>query len=200
MARPAKVEDSVLHTKLSDVFREVGYEGATLAMLSAATGLKKASLYHRFPGGKEQMASEVMAGAETWLIEHILTPLGSKATPAARIATMIRNLDTFYCGGKKACLLNMLSSPSADRGPFANMIKNAFEVWIGALSRALVDAEFDRDTAHFRAERAIALLQGSLVVARGMATTTPFQNCLASLEHELLAPPPSLPSAVATHV
>lgn len=198
MARPAKIEESVLLKKLSDVFRDVGYEGASLAMLSEAAGLKKASLYHRFPGGKEQMAREVMTRAETWLIEHILTPLGSSDPPQARIAAMVRNLDAFYSGGRQPCLLNMLSSPRADRGPLARLIKHAFKAWTEALTSVLIDAKFDEDIARFRAERAIALLQGSLVIARGMGATRPFRNCLANLEQELLAPSPLPIEAPAT--
>lgn len=187
MARPAKVEDPVLLKRLSDVFRDVGYEGASLAMLAEASGLKKASLYHRFPGGKEEMAGEVMACAGAWLSDHILAPLRSNDPPAARIQVMIRNLDEFYSGGRQACLLNMMSSPRTDRGPFAAVIRNAFRAWIKALSEALVEAGIDQPTARSRAERAVVLLQGSLVVARGMDTTRPFRKCLASLERELLA-------------
>ena len=40
---------------LAEVFRERGYEGASLAALSEASGLGKASLYHFFPKGKEEM-------------------------------------------------------------------------------------------------------------------------------------------------
>lgn len=189
MARPAKIEDSVLYRRLSDVFRDVGYAGASLAMLSEATGLKKASLYHRFPGGKEQMAGEVMGNAEAWLTEHVLAPLRSGGPPRTRIQAMIRSLDEFYSGGRQACLLNMLSSPRDDSGPFARRIRSAFKAWIEALCAALADAGIDEDTARLRAERAIALVQGSLVLARGMGTTRPFRNCLANLERELLAPP-----------
>jgi AcrR family transcriptional regulator len=42
---------------LAEVFREHGYEDASLSLLSQATGLGKGSLYHFFPGGKEEMAS-----------------------------------------------------------------------------------------------------------------------------------------------
>jgi TetR/AcrR family transcriptional regulator, lmrAB and yxaGH operons repressor len=189
MARPARVEDSVLLERLSDVFRELGYEGASLAALSAASDLKKASLYHRFPGGKEQMAGEVMACAQAWLTEHVLKPLRSSDQPSARIQVMIRNVNEFYAGGRKACLLNMMSSPHNDRGPFASPIRKAFRAWISALSAALVDARIDRDTARCRAEKAVALLQGSLVVSRGLGTPRPFRNCLANLERELLVPP-----------
>ena len=45
---------------LLEVFRKVGYDGASLQQLANATGLKKSSLYHRFPEGKKQMAEEVL--------------------------------------------------------------------------------------------------------------------------------------------
>lgn len=69
-------------------------------MLSEATGLKKASLYHRFPGGKEQMGSEVLLDAGRWLTRHVLEPLAEPGTPAARIKDMTRQLDCFYAGGE----------------------------------------------------------------------------------------------------
>ena len=45
--------------KLVPAFRQYGYEGATLSLLSQASGLGKASLYHYFPGGKSEMAAVV---------------------------------------------------------------------------------------------------------------------------------------------
>ena len=42
--------------RITAVFRKWGYEGATLRMISEATGLGRASLYHHFPGGKDDMA------------------------------------------------------------------------------------------------------------------------------------------------
>ncbi|NJR74520.1 MAG: helix-turn-helix transcriptional regulator, partial [Scytonema sp. CRU_2_7] len=46
--------------QLTKVFRQYGYEGATLARLSEATGLGKASLSSPFPKGKEEMAAAVL--------------------------------------------------------------------------------------------------------------------------------------------
>jgi len=54
--RPKKVLDETILKGLAEVFRSKGYEGASLKDLSEATGLKKASLYHRFPNGKSEMA------------------------------------------------------------------------------------------------------------------------------------------------
>ena len=60
---------------LGEVFRAHGYEGATLALISEATGLGKGSLYHLFPGGKEQMAAEVLADIDAWFELNIYAPL-----------------------------------------------------------------------------------------------------------------------------
>ena len=53
MARTAKVSDQELMERLAKVFRNYGYEGASMTVLAKVTGLQKASLYHRFPGGKQ---------------------------------------------------------------------------------------------------------------------------------------------------
>ena len=45
-----KVNEDELLDRLTDVFRTYGYEGASLSKISEATGLQRASLYHRFPG------------------------------------------------------------------------------------------------------------------------------------------------------
>src|SRR5687767_7960924 len=56
---PPLVSDKELLERLTGVFRRHGYDGASLSVIAAATGLQRSSLYHRFPGGKEQMAAEV---------------------------------------------------------------------------------------------------------------------------------------------
>src|SRR5690242_957274 len=109
MARPQSVDEEELLSRLASVFRDLGYEGASLSDLSEAAGLQKASLYHRFPGGKQQMAEEVLSSALSWFSEHVLAPLKAEGSAETRVAMVARQLDAFYAGGRKACLLNMLS-------------------------------------------------------------------------------------------
>lgn len=186
MARRATIADNDLICRLSDVFRSVGYEGASLAALAAATGLKKASLYHRFPGGKQQMAEEVLNSAEAWFVENVLAPLKCDAPPASRVQAMVERLNEFYAGGRQACLLNALSSAPLQDGPFARKIRRMFKGWIDALAAVLIDAGLDEETAWRRAQRAVMMIQGSLVVSRGMGTPKPFRDCLAALGDDLL--------------
>ena len=198
MGRRVLIEDDELMDRLSRDFRDVGYEGATLAILSRATGLQKASLYHRFPGGKEQigeevvrvggqqMAREVLEAAESWLVEHVLTPLQGEGTPRQRVDRMVTALDRFYSGGKQSCLLNTLSTAVSEEGPFAEKIAGMFGAFIDVLSAVLIDAGYEQKEARSRASRAVIMMEGSLVLSRGMGTTEPFREFLKSLPADLL--------------
>jgi AcrR family transcriptional regulator len=190
MSRPRRLEEDALIAALTRVFTDVGYEGASLARLSAATGLQKASLYHRFPGGKRQMAEEVLDAAAAWFGTHVIAMLGSDAPPAARVAAVAEALRTFYEDGQKACLLNMLSSPRNEDGPFASRIAAMIAALLSALAAVAAAAGHDPDAARTRAERTLTLLQGSLVLARGSGSTAVFRRFLSTLPDELLAENP----------
>src|SRR5258708_34899157 len=82
--------------QLAEVFRAHGYEGATLALISDATGLGKGSLYNFFPGGKEQMAMEVLTSIDRWFVDNIYTPLRTSTDPAKGIADMFAAGASFF--------------------------------------------------------------------------------------------------------
>ena len=132
------------------------------------------------------MAREVLEHTGAWLEEHILEPLRAEGAPAARIDAMVKRLDELYSGGRQACLLNMLSAARIREGPFTPMIQHAFEALIGALCAVVMDAGFGKKAARSRAERAVMMLQGSLVLSRGLGTPRPFREFLKSLPGDLL--------------
>jgi AcrR family transcriptional regulator len=186
MPRPQRVNDHDLIDRLTHVFRAVGYEGASLAQLAAAAGMQKPSLYHRFPGGKRQMAEEVLAAARQWYLEHVFGPLGSEGPPAKRIALVAAALDQFYKSGRQACLLNLLAQPPGeDDGLFADPIREMFAALIDAFAAVAREVGADNDLAQQRALRVVSLLHGSLVLARGMASSAPFEAFTATLADEL---------------
>ncbi len=187
MARPKRIENLDLMTKLSGVFREDGYDGASLTALAEAAGLKKASLYHRFPGGKEQMASEVLAEALDWLGTHVLAHLNGEGAPRDRLDAALANLAIFYENGKLACLLNTLASPAGTEHVFDRNIKAGFAALTEGFARIARDSGASTKEAEVRAIRAVALLHGGLVIARGLAETRPFEECLIAIPETLLA-------------
>lgn len=186
MARPQSINDPTLLQRLGCVFREVGYDGASLALLSKATGLQRASLYHRFPGGKQQMADEVIGAALAWFEANVFAHLRGSEPPGERLGSVIANLDSFYASGRQACLLNLMAAASEAPGPFAPAIKTAFEALIAAFAGLARNAGHDVDIAQGRAERTVMLLHGSLVLSRGLGSSASFQTFLRTLDKELL--------------
>jgi TetR/AcrR family transcriptional repressor of lmrAB and yxaGH operons len=181
-----KVEPDDIIDRLMDVFRTVGYDGATLSKLSQATGLQRASLYHRFPGGKKEMAEAVLAHAGAWLDTHVLAPLTGSGTPQARLLKMAEALDRFYVQGGKSCLLDSLSFREGS-ALFHDHIRTAFAHWIAALAALVVESTgCPTAEAHRRAEDAVLSIQGALVLARGTGNTQPFQRVLTHLPSLLL--------------
>lgn len=183
MARPASIEEGDLIVRLSGVFQDVGYEGASLAMLSEASGLQRASLYHRFPGGKQQMAETVLNAAIEWVTERVIAPLKRPGEAAERLAEARANLSELYGAGGKSCLLNMLMAPRNLEGPFAAAIRAAFEALIDAFAHFAREAGV-RDAGE-AGRRAVILIQGSLVLSRGLQDPGPFRDALDALEDEL---------------
>src|SRR5436309_2266252 len=68
------VPNEELFDRLARVFRVAGFEGASLGALADGAGLQRASLYHRFPDGKVQMAEAVM-GRVRALFTRALEPM-----------------------------------------------------------------------------------------------------------------------------
>jgi TetR/AcrR family transcriptional regulator, lmrAB and yxaGH operons repressor len=185
MARPQSIEDDTLIERLSHTFRAFGYEGASLTRLAQAAGIQKASLYHRFPGGKRQMAEEVLCSARDWYSKHVFGPLAGEGTPVERVKTVARALSEFYDNGEQACLLNLLSQPPSEASPFAQAIRAMFGALIAAFAGIAREGGCGSDEANERAYRVVAILHGSLVMARGLNCAKPFHAFTASLAKEL---------------
>jgi len=171
--------------RVMTVFRQHGFEGATLSRIAAATGLGKASLYHYFPGGKEDMANVLLDATAAWMELHVTKPLSGTAPPRERIAGMLKELDALYDGGDAACLLGTLAVGTS-RSLFKKRLQAIFDEWIGALARTLMEAGLDRRSARERAEDTVARIEGALILAQGRGDTAPFRRLIRQLADELV--------------
>lgn len=186
MANVKKIEDNELLARLSAVFKVYGYEGASLAILSAATGLKKPSLYHRFPRGKEEMAEEVLSFTYAWIEKNILQPLKTDTSAEKKITLFATQIGKLYNNGKDACLLNVLSTTKAMDNPFASAIHSTFETLKNALSEIAMEKGIDKKEAGIRAEKVLIEIQGALVLSHATGTIAPFKRTLQHLPETLL--------------
>lgn len=171
--------------QIGEVFRCYGYEGATVARLSSATGLGRASLYHHFPQGKEGMAAAVLDRVYWLLQEYLLAPLRGDDPPQKRIRAMCASIIEFYNGGQNSCFLDVLSLGESQT-LFQEPIQRTLSAWLDALSQVLTEAGCDYRTARERAEDALIQVEGALVLGRCLGDTTPFLRTMERLPEQLL--------------
>ena len=183
-----RVNEDELLDRLTDVFRTYGYEGASLSRISEATGLQRASLYHRFPGGKEDMAKAVLERAGQWLVNRVLAPLSGRGKAADRIRNMANELHSFYAGGKNCCLLDSLSFGSDDN-PIRRHVHQGMSAWVEELAKVVRETGISPKKARQQAQDAISQIQGTLVVARVLKDYGPFERMLSELPTTLLRKP-----------
>lgn len=168
---------------LMSVFRSKGYDGASLMELASASGLKKASLYHRFPGGKKDMTAAVLLYMETWIQKNIYEVLAIGKEPAeVRLATAINNINEIYNGGKEICMFRSLS---LDTGIslFGDQIKKGITLWLEGFIQFGINLDMEESEARQKADQTFIDVQGSLVLAKSMGTTAPFKNILQQIKN-----------------
>jgi TetR/AcrR family transcriptional repressor of lmrAB and yxaGH operons len=168
--------------RLFTVFRDRGFDGASLADLSRATGLGKSSLYHHFPAGKEQMAEAVLGRAEA-LIENTILHVAQSPEPLkVRARKIVATLEHIYAGGRTSCVLGHLAT--AGIGTAAQQsLRRSFEQWIDAIAELARDAGMSPVRARNYAEDWVAQVQGALTLQAATGNTGSFQRTLTALLH-----------------
>jgi AcrR family transcriptional regulator len=170
---------------LAEAFREHGFEGATLAALSKATGLGKGSLYNFFPGGKEEMMEAVLENIDGWFVNAIFSPLENAVDPAAAITAMFDDVTAYFRSGRRVCIVGSLGLNSAGEA-FSVRVKEYFARWISALAHCLEVGGAPPALALDLAEEAVSGIQGAIVLARALGDDTSFQRIARRLQSTLL--------------
>ena len=176
--------NNVFIEKITESFRAYGFEGTSLSTISKATGLIKASLYWRFPAGKDEMAEAALRSVDQQFSHHILRPIDEAGPVANRLAKVSNRLREFYGDGKRACLLDTLTlggSPPA----IQKHAKLTLEFWVTKFEKLARESRLDLATARRAAEDAVAALEGGLVLARVSGDRDAFRRAVESLGERL---------------
>lgn len=185
MTRKAGAREAAIPV-IAEVLREYGYEGASLALIGARTGLGKGSLYHAFPGGKAEMARAVLDEIGRWFEDEVYVPLRDDPDPRSAIRAMLSRTDAYFRSGRRVCLVGALALTDG-RDAFAERIAGYFREWREALGQALRRAGRLPAEAEALAEDAVLAIQGGLVLARALDDPDLFGRMLARLETRLVS-------------
>jgi TetR/AcrR family transcriptional repressor of lmrAB and yxaGH operons len=171
---------------LAEVFRRYGYEGASLARITEETGLGKGSLYHFFPGGKEEMAAAVLAHIDDWFQRNVYAPLRQARSPHEGLAAMFEQVSRYFVSGRKVCLVGVFALGN-ERDRFAQAVAAYFRDWASSLASTLERGAVDPDTARALAEEILGGIQGALVLARAWDDAAVFARITDMLRERTLS-------------
>lgn len=183
-ARERRSREEVV-PQLREVFRRFGYDGATLTRISEHTGLGRASLYHHFPNGKDEMIQAVFDQTEAAFDREILGRLRSDLPPQERIRTVLEYIWSHYKGGSTTCFLALLSLTS-NGDEISSGIQRVFRKWITGFTEVIRESGVPLKEARLRAEDAVLQIQGALVLSIAINDPGPFQRVIRKLGNSLL--------------
>ena len=162
----------------AELFRRQGYTGTGLKQIVADANAPFGSLYHFFPGGKQQLGDEVirMAG------EFFGRLFESVADDAPDVVSGIRD---FFDGAAQtleqtdyadacpiaAVALEVASTDEVLRQATADV----FEGWTASAAARLIEAGLDPERARAVALAVIAAIEGAFVLSRAMRSTEPMK-------------------------
>jgi AcrR family transcriptional regulator len=162
----------------AELFRRQGYSATGVKQIVSAAQAPFGSLYHFFPGGKEELGAEairVSAGFYLQLIPAVFDPAPD----------LISGIRDFFAGAAAhleqtdyvdACpIATVALEVSSTSEPMRAACEQAFESWILAGA-----ARFERAGLHAESARELAIatfcaLEGAFVLARAGRTTEPLR-------------------------
>ncbi|WP_420675229.1 TetR/AcrR family transcriptional regulator [Cribrihabitans pelagius] len=161
---------------LSEVFRSHGFEGASIGRIVAATGMGRSSLYHLFPGGKDEMARAVLDHVDAWFERNIFQPLEQDA-PALALNQMFDAVTEYFREGGRICLVGVFALDGT-RDRFTAKIRAYFNRWVQSLQNCLTRGGMAGAESSAVAAQVVALIQGAIVLARATGSPEDFQLAL----------------------
>jgi|SRR5690242_646093 AcrR family transcriptional regulator len=188
MPRPSR--DRLLDAAV-ELLQRQGFHGTGLNELLERSEAPRGSLYHYFPGGKEQIGAEAIARAGDQVaaaVAHLVRTTPSVADAVEALAALLAaGLETSdFERGCPVATTALEVTPRSE--PIRAAAQASFERWLAPLRDRLAATGFDRLEAARRADLAIATLEGALVLARARRNA----DVLRDVGHQLrplLRPP-----------
>jgi AcrR family transcriptional regulator len=166
------------------LIRERGVEATSFSDVLALSGAPRGSIYHHFPGGKEQLVEEATRYAGEFLAAGLAASLATDDAPAAiraLSAHWVKILrDTDFGSGCPVVAATVDGSAAV-----RDAAGTAFASWETLLADALEPHVEDAERARSIATLAIASIEGAVVLARAQRSTGPLERVAAELERLL---------------
>jgi TetR/AcrR family transcriptional regulator, lmrAB and yxaGH operons repressor len=168
MPAPALHRDAIVRAAAT-LFRRDGYAATGTNAIVRESGAPKGSLYHYFPGGKEEIAVAAVEHAGGVVARTLTALVADSPTPGAALRAYGRLVagwlaDSGYRDGCPIATTLLETAPGSPACTAAG--RAAFDAWAEVLAGGLRDHGVAGGEATRLGRLAVVALEGALVVAR----------------------------------
>jgi AcrR family transcriptional regulator len=163
----------------AQLFWRQGYTGTGVKQVVVEAGAPFASLYHFFPGGKEQLGVEVVRWSGRQYAAVVAGTLTGRGDPAKIVersfAEAAKTLAaTDYADACPIATVALEVSSSSD--PMREACAEVFEIWIDGLRKWFETKGVPENESRDLALTFLMLLEGAFILCRASRTTAPLKT------------------------
>ena len=166
------------------LFRQRGYLGTALSDVVTESAAPRGSIYFHFPGGKEELAGEVVLLHAGDHIAHINRAAAATTTAGQLIEAFIARvrgelISSNYREGCAMAPLVIESMPDSDQ--LSDATRRGFQDIIATLAARLTEKGVPDSRATQLATHACSSAEGALILGRALRSPEPFDLASAQL-------------------
>ena len=166
------------------LFRERGYLGTALSDVVTESAAPRGSVYFHFPGGKEELATEVTLLHAGDHIAHINRAAAATSTAGQLIAAFTSRIrdELVASNYREGCAMAPIvieSMPNSDQ--LSDAARRGFQDMIATLAARLAEKNVPDSRATQLAIQAWSSVEGALILGRVLRSPEPFDLAIAQL-------------------
>jgi TetR/AcrR family transcriptional regulator, lmrAB and yxaGH operons repressor len=166
------------------LFRERGYLGTALSDVVTQSATPRGSIYFHFPGGKEELAGEVVLLHAGDHIAHINRAVAATSTAGELIAALIGRIrdELISSNYREGCAIAPLVIESVSASDqLSDATRRGFRDVVATLAARLTEKNVPASRATQLATHAWTSVEGALILGRVLRSPEPFDLAIAQL-------------------
>lgn len=169
----------------AELFRRNGYAGTGLKQIATTARAPFGSIYHFFPGGKQQLGDEVIRSSGEAYADLVFSILDGydDAIEGIEVAFRLAAESLVLTDYADACPIATIALEVASTNEILRTsTSDVFTDWIGRGTRNMQKKGFAEADARALAIGLITSLEGAFVLARAMRTTEPLDAASTAVQ------------------
>lgn len=173
--------------RAASLFRERGYAATGVREIAAQAGTNRGVIYHHFPGGKTELATEALAYVDG-IVSPAIAAICAELKPASAMHAVMAAAKTHMVdeNGRPGCTVAAiaLGADSAD-AKLRDAAERIFRSWQQSFRECLHREGWSEQDATNVATLLMAALEGGLIFSRAEGNTDALDRIARGIEYVL---------------